>query len=188
MNDDNKMPVFPQVDRALKNLIEDEEGNIPGNKLLAIGSMIIILGTLLSADAFAKHSSHRSHSSHCSHSSHSSGSSGYHASHSSHTSHTSHSSDAHSNVVPHSSHASHTSHSNTAAHSNSLYSAEGNVTYHAPDVSSIKPPRALEMSTKIAPFEVNQNLIQTPLDTPAHNLQKALKIAAVFDPTDSNEI
>ena len=67
--------LFPKIQRSIETLIEDEEGNIPGNKLLALGTMILILGTLFPLQAFADH---RSHSSHKSHSSHSSGSGGGH--------------------------------------------------------------------------------------------------------------
>ena len=80
--------LFPEIKKNIENLIEDEEGNIPGKKLLMLGTMMVILGNLLSIDAFA---AHRSHSSHVSHSSHSSGSYGYsHSNHGSHESHQSH--------------------------------------------------------------------------------------------------
>lgn len=94
MNDD----LFPEIKKSIENLIEDEEGNIPGKKLLFLGTMALILGSMFSVDVFAKHKSHSSHSSH------SSGKSGYHSSHTSHQSHTSaathsnHSSSANSNV------------------------------------------------------------------------------------------
>lgn len=104
--------IFPHVKRAISDFLNDEEGNIPRNKVLTIGPMLIILGILFADDAFAKHSSHRSHSSH---SSHSSGSSGAHSSHVSHESHTSHTSSTgtHSN--------SHSSHSSASVHDNSIY-------------------------------------------------------------------
>lgn len=101
--------LFPEFQKSLENLIEDEEGTIPGKKLLTLGTMVIILSSLLSVDAFA---GHRSHSSHTSHSSHSSGSGG-HGSHSSHESHQSH--ESHSNHGSHSNHSNHSSHS---SHSN----------------------------------------------------------------------
>ena len=86
----DKFPSFPKVTESLTNYIYDEEGNISRNKMLAVGSMIMLLSILYSTDVFARHSSHRSHSSH---SSHSSGSrSYYHSSHVSHQSHQSHSS------------------------------------------------------------------------------------------------
>ena len=59
--------LFPKLKKNIENLIEDEEGNIPGNKLLMLGTMVIILGNMLAVDAFAAHRSHSSHSSHRSH-------------------------------------------------------------------------------------------------------------------------
>lgn len=153
--------IFPDLRKSLNDLIEDEEGNIPGNKLLMIGTLVLVMSQLLSIDALARHSSHVSHSSH---SSHVSGSGGYHGSHSSHASHTSHTSasyhesgseaPAHSSApvhssAPHSSHASHTSHSNTAVHSNSAYSAEGDVISNAPNVYNIPPVKQPETTTHL---------------------------------------
>ena len=46
---------FPEFRKSIENLIEDEEGNIPGKKLLMLGTMMIVLGNLLSIDAFAAH-------------------------------------------------------------------------------------------------------------------------------------
>ena len=135
--------LFPKFQKRIEDLIEDEEGNIPGNKLLVLGTMVIVLGAILSTEAFAKHSSHKSHSSH---SSHSSGSSSDHSSHVSHESHSSHESGGshynghndHESHVSHQSHQSHTSHANTDAHSNSLYSEEGDVRYSAPSASEVQ--------------------------------------------------
>ena len=89
--------LFPKIKNDLVNLIEDEEGNVPGKKLLALGPMVVILGSIMTMEALAGHSSHKSHSSHSS----SSGSSGssYHGSHSSHSSHTSNASTGHSSGV-----------------------------------------------------------------------------------------
>ena len=56
--------LFPEIKKNIENLIEDEEGNIPGKKLLMLGTMMVILGNLLSIDAFAAHRSHSSHVSH----------------------------------------------------------------------------------------------------------------------------
>lgn len=86
--------IFPHIKKAVEDFMFDQEGNIPRNKVLSIGSMLLILGLLLTDDAFAAHRSHSSHRSHTSHSSHSSGSGGHssHESHSSHVSHTSSSS------------------------------------------------------------------------------------------------
>ena len=82
----NMKDLFPKIKNDLVNLIEDEEGNVPGKKLLALGTMVVILGSIMTMN-FTGHSSHKSHSSHSS----SSGLSGssYHGSHSSHSSHSS---------------------------------------------------------------------------------------------------
>lgn len=108
--------LFPKIIKSIEDFLYEEEGNITRNKVLTIGSMMLIMGVILGTDAFAAHRSHSSHKSHSSHSSHSSGSGG-HSSHESHVSHTSHVSSsggshsshssatqnvqpAHSNVVP----------------------------------------------------------------------------------------
>ena len=101
--------LVPKIKKSIEDFLYEEEGNITRNKILTVGSMMLIMGVLLATEAFAVHSSHRSHSSHSSHKSHSS-----HRSHSSHSSgsyHGSHSS--HSNT-----HSSHSSHTNVAPHSN----------------------------------------------------------------------
>lgn len=160
MNNDG---LFPQIAKKLENLIEDEEGNIPGSKLLMLGSMVIILGNMLAVDAFAAHGSHKSHSSH---SSHSSGSHGNHSNHGSHGSHESH--------------VSHTSHSNTSSHSNSMYSSEGDVKYSAPAASKVPgikvPPVAVTEDTFALP-EVNQN-IEVPNGTPLSSIMPAFGVPA----------
>ena len=111
---------FPHIQDSITNFLYDEEGNIPRNKVLTIGAMMIVLGILMSDEAFAGHRSHSSHRSHASHSSHSSGSGG-HSSHQSHASHTSsttggssHSSGSVETAAPHSNHANHVTHSNVA--------------------------------------------------------------------------
>ena len=83
---------FPHIQESIENFLYDEEGNIPRNKVVMLGSMMLIMSMMLASDIFA---AHRSHSSHSSHRSHSSGSSGYHSSHSSHRSHRSHTSSSH---------------------------------------------------------------------------------------------
>ena len=47
--------LFPKIQKSIETLIEDEEGNIPGNRLLMLGTMVIILGSLFSTEAFAGH-------------------------------------------------------------------------------------------------------------------------------------
>lgn len=123
---DNEKIKFPKVSKSIEDFILDEDGNITRNRLVAIGTMIVLMSLLTGLEVLAKHGSHRSHSSHESHSS-----TAYirnHTNHASHSDHYSHSS--------HASHSSHTSHSNTASHSNSIYSAEGDVAY-GPAVSDI---------------------------------------------------
>lgn len=91
---------FPHIQESIENFLYDEEGNIPRNKVVMLGSMMLIMSMMLASDIFA---AHRSHSSHSSHRSHSSGSSGYHSSHSSHRSHRSHTSGSHGSHSSHSS-------------------------------------------------------------------------------------
>lgn len=154
--------LFPEIKKNIENLIEDEEGNIPGKKLLMLGTMMVVLGNLLSIDAFA---AHRSHSSHVSHSSHGSGSTGY--SHSNHGSHESHIS-----------HQSHTSHANTSTHSNSRYSAEGDVDYGpaASQIPSVKTPVGTTEKMFKVP-DINEN-IQIPKGTPVSEFVPTLAVPA----------
>ena len=193
--------MFPSLSRRLSDLIEDEEGNITAQKMLMIGTLVIVLGNLLNTDVLATHRSHSSHRSHTSHSSHSSGA--YHASHSSHTSHTSHtsaqdvtphnshvsnqhSSAPHNNHSNHSNHQSHTSHSNVSSHSNSLYSAEGDVAYKAPSVATI-PNLNLQdtvdggsVNFKVPAFE-----FQTPQATPKTAFDTLPAAGLLFGDSDS---
>ena len=142
MNDMDEL--FPRIQKSIENLIEDEEGNIPGKKLVVLGTMIVVLGSLLSFDVFAKH---RSHSSHKSHSSHSSGSGG-HGSHSSHESHTSHVSGetygTHSNVATHGSHSNHANH---ASHSSESHynNADASTGLHS-NTSVITPDESISVA------------------------------------------
>ncbi len=80
---------------SIQDFLLDEEANIPRERLLIVGSVMVLLACVLSAqDAFAGHRSHSSHRSHYSHRSHSSHRSGVR--HSSHSS----SYHYHSNVMP----------------------------------------------------------------------------------------
>lgn len=150
--------IFPEFRKSIENLIEDEDGNISNRKLLILGTMMIVLGSLMSTDAFAKHGSHVSHSSH---SSHVSGAGG-HGNHSSHESHVSH--------------ASHTSHSNVSGHSNSKYSVEGDVNYSAPDASSVPEVNAsaIENSEEILKLPSMEQNVEMPNITPATNINPSL--------------
>lgn len=180
--------LFPKIKKSIEDLIEDEEGSIPGNRLLMLGAMVIVLGSILTMDGLAGHRSHSSHRSHRSsnsgHTSHYSG----HASHASSRTHTNHAS--HDSHESHQSHISHTSHSNTAAHSNSRYSAEGDVTY-APPASSIPSVAAPAVSQTQDTFhlpDVNQN-IQNPNSTPTSGIMPTLAVpsatnTAQFDSGD----
>lgn len=49
-----KDELFPRFQKGIENLIEDEEGNIPGRKLLVLGTMIVVLGSLMAMDVFAE--------------------------------------------------------------------------------------------------------------------------------------
>ena len=40
-------PLFPTIQKSLESLIEDEEGNIPAGKLLTIGTLIVLLSSVL---------------------------------------------------------------------------------------------------------------------------------------------
>lgn len=166
--------LFPKIKKSVETLIEDEEGNIPGKKLLLLGTMVLVLGNLLSIDALAGHTSHRSH---VSHSSHSSGSGGYHESHVSHQSHQSHVSgsghsshssyhSSHASHSNHNNHASHTSHSNTVAHSNSKYTVEGDVQY-APAASSIPSVSVEPKANMIEALNIETNASIPANSTPA---------------------
>lgn len=128
--------IFPHIKKAVTDFVYDQEGNIPRSKVLTIGSMLLVLGILLTDDAFAGHSSHKSHSSHASHSSHSSGSSGYHSSHASHTSHTSGS--THSNS--HSSHSSSTVYASTPTPTPTPHSSHNNAAPSLAALNDIKSP------------------------------------------------
>ncbi|WP_320932325.1 His-Xaa-Ser repeat protein HxsA3, partial [Hungatella effluvii] len=44
---------FPHIQDSITNFLYDEEGNIPRNKVLTIGAMMIVLGILMSDEAFA---------------------------------------------------------------------------------------------------------------------------------------
>lgn len=108
-----KNEIVPKIKKSIEDFLYEEEGNITRKKVLTVGSMMLIMGVIMSIDAFASHSSHKSHSSHSSHKSSSSGSG--HSSHVSHVSHTSHSS---SSTGTHSS--SSTNSGSVGTHSNSI--------------------------------------------------------------------
>ena len=65
--------LFPEIKKSIEDFIYEEEGNITRNKVIAMGTMMLILSLMMYDEVFA---AHRSHSSHSSHASHSSGSGG----------------------------------------------------------------------------------------------------------------
>lgn len=89
---------FPKIIDSIDNFLTDEEGNISRNKLLRVGTLVILMSLIVTSEAFAFHESHSSHASHESHSSHVSHASSTHSSHSDHSSHSNHAS--HSNFIP----------------------------------------------------------------------------------------
>ena len=150
--------IFPHIKKSIEDFVSDQEGNIPRNKVLTIGSMMLILSVLLADDAFAKH---RSHSSHRSHKSHRSGGHVSHFSHKSGTTHSNHSS--HSN---HSNHSSHSSHSNTHASHSNTHSSHSNAAPTLSALNAIKTPvndTSLDVGAKLGLTAVNL----TPPDTTA---------------------
>lgn len=148
--------IFPHIRKAVEDFMYDQEGNIPRNKILTVGSMLLILGILLTDDAFADHRSHSSHSSHSSHRSHSSGSGG-HSSHSSHISHSSHVS---------SSYSSHSSHSN-AAHSNApAHASHSNAAPSLSTLNGIKAPDALDVVDMASALGLVESVSDLPETTP----------------------
>jgi len=168
--------IFPHIKKSIEDFVSDQEGNIPRNKVLTIGSMMLILSVLLADQAFAGHSSHRSHSSHSSHRSHSNSGHYSHSSHSSHSSHTS--SSTHSN---HSN--SHSSHS-SSTHSSGTTGSTGTVTREIPthsnaapalsDLNAIKSPAlddSLDLGSKIGLAAATNS---TPPDTTAAAGETAL--------------
>ncbi|MDO5292352.1 MAG: His-Xaa-Ser repeat protein HxsA3, partial [bacterium] len=57
--------LFPMIKRNIEDFITEEEGNISRSKVLAIGSVVVVLSVLLYGDdAYAAHRSHSSHRSH----------------------------------------------------------------------------------------------------------------------------
>ncbi len=171
--------LFPQIKKKIEYLIEDEEGNIPGNRLLTLGTLVVLLGILLGPDAFAAHRSHRSHSSHRSHrSSNTHRSHSSHANHSNHSSHYSHSShESHSSVNVHSNHSSSATQTSPIIHSND---ASESISHNVPSVEKPYVPPAYEVpgisvppvSTYTEPFsllEVN-DVIEIPNSTPGSGL------------------
>ena len=167
--------LFPSVKRSIQDFINDEEATIPRGKLLAIGSLMLVLSVILGVDAAAKHTSHRSHSSHSSssyhrsHVSHTSHRSG-HGSHSSHSNHGSHSNTHGSHSSHSNTHSSHSSHSSTAVTTTkpavTTTSTPATTTTAAtvskPVLSSIPSPAAI---ADVSPAEISTDAISAKLST-----------------------
>lgn len=167
----NVEEMFPKFKKNISDLIEDEEGNIPGNKLLMLGTMIVVLGSMMQMDAVQ--AVHGSHKSHVSHSSHGSGSSGGHGDHGSHTSHTSR--------ANHSNHSNHASHSNgtSGAYNGSGSFGEGSSSNSAASaaasVPTIKSAPATANADTFKLAGINQT-IQLPNGTPASSAIPTLAV------------
>lgn len=166
----NVEEMFPKFKKNISDLIEDEEGNIPGNKLLMLGTMIVVLGSMMQMDAVqAVHGSHKSHASH------QSGSSGSHgnANHSSHRSHSSHSS--HSNHSNHASHSNGTSGTYTGSGSFAGGSSSNSAASAAASVPTIKSAPATANADTFKLAGINQT-IQLPNGTPASSVIPTLTV------------
>ena len=153
--------LFPHVKHSVEDFLFDEEGNIPRSKILAVGSMIIVLSLMFAEKSFA---AHRSHSTHRTHSSHRSGGHTTHYthtthanSHSTHNTHSTHS--THSTHNTHSNHATHTTHSNHSTHSNAAPS-----TYDL----KITPPAVTDTLSTLGTEELSVS-IGTVLPLPAED-------------------
>lgn len=166
----NVEEMFPKFKKNISDLIEDEEGNIPGNKLLMLGTMIVVLGSMMQMDAVqAVHGSHKSHASH------QSGSSGSHgnANHSSHRSHSSHSS--HSNHSNHASHSNGTSGTYTGSGSFAGGSSSNSAASAAASVPTIKSAPATANADTFKLAGMNQT-IQLPNGMPASSAIPTLAV------------
>ncbi|MBX4264480.1 His-Xaa-Ser repeat protein HxsA3 [Clostridium estertheticum] len=59
--------IFPKISKSISDYLYEEEGNISREKVLFIGSLLIIVGIMIRPiKAFAGHGSHASHASHVS--------------------------------------------------------------------------------------------------------------------------
>lgn len=159
----NVEEMFPKFKKNISDLIEDEEGNIPGNKLLMLGTMIVVLGSMMQMDAVqAVHGSHKSHTSHSSHGSH-----GDHGSHSSHISRSNHSN--------HASHSNGTSGTYTGSGSFAGGSSSNSAASAAASVPTIKNAPATANADTFKLAGINQT-IQLPNGTPASSAIPTLAV------------
>ena len=144
--------IFPHLKRSVGDFLFDEEGNIPRSKILAIGSMMIVMSLMLFQNAFAAHRSHSSHSTHSSHRSHVSHRNIGHTSHYTHSSHSSHT--THGTHNTHSTHSNtHSTHSTHSDHgSHSTHSTHSNAAPKSADLA-VTPPPALDTVTAVTAEE-----------------------------------
>ena len=152
---------FPQIEKSLTDFLNDEDGNITRNKLVSIGSLILLMSILSIDNVFAAHGSHKSHGSHGSHESHSS--TAYIRDHTNHGSHSDHSS--HSDHGSHSSHtSSHSDHNSHVSHANSTSSE---------DVTVPSGPKVADIpKVSVAPVD-NVELLGIEEQVTADNAQEA---------------
>lgn len=59
MDKEDKKTLFPSIVKSLDDFLYEEEGNITRNKIVAMGTMVLILSLLMMDDAFAGHRSDR---------------------------------------------------------------------------------------------------------------------------------
>lgn len=128
---------FPKLPKSITNFLTEEEGSISRNKILAVGSLMVIMTVLMAPDVYAKHSSHSSHRSHSSGSSHRSG-------HSSHESHVSHSSSSHS------------------SHSSSVHSSHSSSTHNSHGSYTVNTHNSSGTQTTTTPAHTNTANVTTP--------------------------
>lgn len=157
----NVEEMFPKFKKNISDLIEDEEGNIPGNKLLMLGTMIVVLGSMMQMDAVqAVHGSHKSHTSHTSH--------GSHGDHYSHVS-------GHSNYSNHASHSNGTSGTYAGSGSFAGDSSSNSDASAAASVPTIKSAPATANADTFKLAGINQT-IQLPNGTPASSAIPTLAV------------
>ena len=53
-----KNDFFPKLERSLEDFLYEEEGNITRNKMVMVGSLVLVLSLLMYDEVFAGHRSH----------------------------------------------------------------------------------------------------------------------------------
>lgn len=138
MDDNNK---FPKIEKAITDFLNDEDGNITRNRLVTIGSLILLM-SILSIDTVSAHESHSSHSSHESHSSTS-----YIRDHTNHVSHS-----------DHGSHSSHTSHSSATLNPSSGLGEEANTDALRAESVPVLTTQPVDDSV-VFDYEINEDIL-----------------------------